>query len=97
MRHAVSARKTHGDDARRKRTEALVARHMRELFDRLPALAGFRLREDLMVDDLSVFGWSCDSSRGLEGIVLRSLVELAERNPEAVVLMRGRTFARSLH
>jgi hypothetical protein len=70
---------------------------MRELFDRLPALAGFRLREDLMVDDLSVFGWSCDSSRGLEGIVLRSLVELAERNPEAVVLMRGRTFARSLH
>jgi hypothetical protein len=97
MRHAVPARRIHGDDARRKRTEALVSRHMRELFDRLPGLAGFRLREDLMVDDLSVFGWSFASSGALEGIVMRSLVELAECNPEAVVLMRGRTFARSLH
>jgi hypothetical protein len=97
MRHAVPARRIHGDDAQRKRTEALVARHIRELFARLPGLAGFRLRDDLMVDDLSVFSWSVASSQGLEGIVLQSLVDLAERNPEAVVLMRGRTFARSLH
>ncbi len=74
-----------------------MARHIRELFARLPGLAGFRLRDDLMVDDLSVFSWSVASSQGLEGIVLQSLVDLAERNPEAVVLMRGRTFARSLH
>jgi hypothetical protein len=97
MRHAVSARRTPNDDAQRKRIEALVTRFMHELFNRLPALAGFRLGDDLMVADLSVFSWADAASAGLEGIVLRSLVELAERNPEAVVLMRGRTFARSLH
>jgi hypothetical protein len=96
MRHAVSARKVRNVDARRKRIEALVARHLRELFDRVPALAGFRLQDDLMVVDIALFSWA-DTSLSLNGIVMRSLVDLAERSPEAVVFMRGRTFARSLN
>jgi hypothetical protein len=96
MRHGVSARRIHGDDAQRKRTEALVTRHLHDLFERLPTLAGFRLRDDLMVDDLAVVSWP-GTGRYLDEIVMRSLVELAERHPEAVELMRGRTFARILH
>jgi hypothetical protein len=83
------------DDAQRKRIEALVARHLRKLFELVPALAG--LQDDFMVADLVVFSWADAMGLSLEGIVMRSLVELAERNPEAVELMRGRTFARSLH
>jgi hypothetical protein len=96
MRHAVSTR-IPNDDAQRKRIEALVARHLRKLFELVPALAGFRLQDDFMVADLVVFGWADAAGLRLEGIVMRSLVDLAERNPEAVALMRGRTFARSLH
>ena len=96
MRHGISARRIHGDDAQRKRAEALVTRHLHELFERLPTLAGFRLRDDLMVDDLTVLSWPGATGRYLDEIVMRSLVELAERHPEAVDLMRGRTFARSL-
>jgi hypothetical protein len=95
MRHEITAR-VQNDDAQRKFIEALVTRHMRELFDRLPALAGFRLRNDLMVDDLAVFSWADTASRPLDEIVMRSLVELAERNPQVIELMRDRTFARSL-
>jgi hypothetical protein len=95
MRHAITAQ-VQNDDAQRKFVEALVTRHMRDLFDRLPALAGFRLRNDLMVDDLAAFSWADTARQPLDEIVMRSLVELAERNPEAVELMRGRTFARSL-
>jgi hypothetical protein len=97
MRHAVSARQVGNDDAQRKRIEALVSRFMCELFDRLPALAGFRLSDDLMVADLSAFSWASAANLRLDEIVMQSLVVLAERNPEAVALMRGRTFARSLH
>ena len=75
----------------------LVTRHLRELFNRLPTLAGFRLRSDLMVADVSVVSWSNGTPiRRLHVIVMQALVELAECHPEAVELMRGRTFARSL-
>ena len=45
------------NEARRQRTEAIVARHMDELFQRLPMLSGFWLRPDLEVAELSVFTW----------------------------------------
>jgi hypothetical protein len=84
-------------EARRQHIEALVARHVRELFKRLPMLSGFWLRLDL-VAEVSVFSWpGCSAERGLYEEVIRSLVALAEELPEAVQLMRGRTFARALH
>jgi hypothetical protein len=98
MAHAVSARTFRDEDAQRRRMEALVTRHLRELFERLPMLAGFRLRSDLMVADVSVVNWPTRTSIGrLHVIVMKVLVELAECHPEAVELMRGRTFARKLH
>lgn len=78
--------------------EALVTRHMRELFNRLPTLAGFRLRSDFVVTDLA-----CNDSpgritiRSLYPRVMHAIVELAETHPEALQLMRGRRFARHPH
>ena len=85
-------------EARREHTEAIVARHLSELFQRLPMLAGFCLRPDLEVDELSVSTWpGYTAGRDLYEEVMESLVELADERPEAVPLMRGRTFARAVH
>ena len=85
-------------DARRQHTEAIVARHVDELFLRVPTLSGFWLRPDLEVAELSVFTWpGCTAGRDLYEEVLHSLVDLALERPDAVQLMRGRTFARAVH
>jgi hypothetical protein len=95
MTHAVSTE--FGDeDSQWQHRGALATRHLRDLFNRLPSLAGFRLRSDLMVADVSVVGRSdCLSIRRLQVTLTQAFVELMECNPEAVVLMRGRTFARA--
>ena len=84
-------------DARRQHIEAIVARHMRKLFQRLPMLAGFWLGSDFRVAELSVSTWpGYTASPDLYEEVMQSLVDLAEERPEAVQLMRGRTFARAV-
>ena len=84
-------------EARRQHTEAIVARHVDELFQRLPMLAGFWLQPDLEVAELTFSTCDYTDRRELCEEVMLSLVELAEERPEAVQLMRGRTFARALH
>ena len=82
----------------RQQTEAIVAQHVHQLFQRLPMLSGFWLRPDLKVAELSVFTWpGYAAGRDLCEEVMQSLFELAEELPEAVQLMRGRTFARAVH
>jgi hypothetical protein len=86
------------NEARRQQTEAIVARHVHELFQRLPMLSGFWLEPNLELAELSIFSWpGCNAGRDLGEEVMQSLVELAEERPEAVELMRGRTFARAVH
>jgi hypothetical protein len=61
-------------------------------------LSGFWLRPDLKVAELSVFTWpGYTAGRELYEEVMQSLVKFAEDCPEAVPLMRGRTFARAAH
>ena len=85
-------------EARRQQTEAIVARHMHELFKRLPMLSGFLLRPGLEVAELSVFTWpGYTAGRDLYEEVMQSLVEFAEEWPEAAQFMCGRTFARAVH
>ena len=85
-------------EASRQHTEAIVARHVHQLFQRLPMLSGFRLRPDLEVVELSVFTWpGYTVGQDLYEEVRQSLIELAEERPEAVQLMGGRTFARAVH
>src|SRR4029453_5473039 len=84
-------------EARRQHTEAIVARHVRQLFQRLPMLSGFWLRPDLKVAELSVFTWpGYTAGADLCEAVMQSLVQLAEERPEAVPLMRGPTFPRAV-
>jgi hypothetical protein len=86
------------NEARRHHTEAIVARHMDALFQRLPMLSGFWLRPDLALAELSVFSWpGYTAGTDVYEEVMQSLVDLAEERPEAVHLMRGRTFARAVH
>ena len=85
-------------EAHRQHTEAIVAQHVHQLFQRLPMLSGFWLRPDLKVAELSVFTWpGYTAGRDLYEEVMQSLVDLAEELPEAGQLMRGRTFARAVH
>jgi hypothetical protein len=85
-------------EARRQHTEAIVARHLSELFQRLPMLAGFCLRPDLEVAELSVSTWpGYSAGQDLYEEVMQSLADLADERPEAVQLMCGRTFARAVH
>ena len=77
-------------------TEAIITRHLRDLFKQLPALSGFRLRVDLAVSDVSMCGPAPrHATQGLYPLVMQSIVELAECHPEALQHMRQRTFARS--
>ncbi len=85
-------------EARRQHTEAIIAQHVHQLFQRLPMLSGFWLRPDLEVAELSVFTWpGYTAGRDLYEHVMQSLVDLAEERPDAVPLLRGRTFARAVH
>ena len=80
------------------RAEAIICRHVRDLFRLLPRLSGFRVGSDLNVADIfASTSPDCTSSRALYPVVMQAIVELAECHPEAVQLMRGRTFARSVH
>jgi hypothetical protein len=86
MAHALPARRLSDEDAQPRRIESRVARHLRELFTRLPMPVGFHLRHDLMVAGHSVSGGASGiTTQGLNEIAMQSLVE------------RGRTFARTLH
>ena len=78
--------------------EGLVARHVNELFTRLPMLCGFWLAPDLEVAEVSVFTWpGYTPGNELYEEVTQSLANLAEERPEALQLMRGRAFARAVH
>ena len=68
------------------------------LFKRLPILSGFWLGPDLKVAELSVFTWpGYTAGADLYDALMQSVVEFAEEHPEAVQLIRGRTFARAVH
>ena len=53
----MKASEQHLSEVCRRHNEAVVARHVHELFKRLPMLSGFWLRFDLKVTELSVFTW----------------------------------------
>ena len=71
-------------------TEAIVAQHVHQLFQRLPMLSGFWLRPDREMTDLSVVTSPGYTAGGdLYEEVMQSLADLAEQLPEAVQLIRN--------
>jgi hypothetical protein len=84
-------------EARRQYNETIVARHLQRLFRRLPMLSGFWLDPNLEVAEVVITSTDCTVVDALYGQVMESLLQLAAECPEAVQLMRGRTFARTVH
>jgi hypothetical protein len=85
-------------EERRQRSAAALEKHLADLFQRLPMLAGFTLREDLEVTDVAVHSWPGHvAGEELYKDLMVALTDLAEERPDAVELLRGRTFARALH
>jgi hypothetical protein len=85
-------------EERRERTEAIVEEHVDALFRRVPMLSGFSLRHDLELADVSVQTWpGYSAGPELYQELVQTLAELADERPDAVELLRGRTFARAFH
>jgi hypothetical protein len=85
-------------EERRKRAEAIVEEHVDALFRRVPMLSGFSLRHDLEFADVAVHTWpGYTAGADLYQDLVETLAELAEERPDAVELLRGRTFARIIH
>ena len=86
------------DRAGRERTEAFVAARMGALFEKLPPVCGFSVSQDLAVVDLVWHAWpGYTPSAQLYLDVAEAIGELLDERPSAAELLRGRTFARTLH
>jgi hypothetical protein len=86
------------EELRRQRSQAVVETHIAEIFQRMPMLAGFSLGHDLDVTDIAVSAWPGYTAGGeLYEDIRQALADLAEERPEAVEVLRSRTFARAFH
>jgi hypothetical protein len=78
--------------------EAALEKHIAELFRRAPMLAGFSIRHDLQLDDVTVHSWpGYTAGPELYEELLQTLADIGEERPATVKLLRGRTFARAFH
>jgi hypothetical protein len=98
MLDAMKASMNRLREERRSRAEAVVEEHVRALFRRIPMLCGFTLRADLEVADVAVYTWpGYTAGKDLYEDLMQALADLAEERPDAVEVLRGRTFARAFH
>jgi hypothetical protein len=83
---------------RRERSHAVVETHIAAIFQRMPMLSGFSLSHDLEVTDIDISTWpGCTAGQELYEDLMQALADLAEERPDAVEVLRGRTFARAFH
>lgn len=82
------------------RPETELASVVQALFRRWPSLVGFSVGElpvsGLIVSDIETDPWRAQSQE-LFGEIAGALREFVEEEPAARELLRGRTFARTLH
>jgi hypothetical protein len=79
-------------------TEAHVQALMQNIFRRWPTLVGFCVQDsgDLVIGELEMQPWNAQAQE-LVGEVAGALLDLVGDEPDALELLRGRTFARTLH
>ncbi|HYD55496.1 MAG TPA: hypothetical protein VEB41_01170 [Burkholderiales bacterium] len=88
--------------------DADLTAQIRSLFARCPSLDGFSVQakvlaegtteeEELFVTAISITGTGRDSYAPIFEDIATTLRDLLEERPEAHALLRGRTFARSVH
>jgi len=81
-----------------RRTRTDVAACAEALFGRWPELRGFTLRADAAGVEVTCFpALGREREDELFEDISGALAELVQARPEAAELMRGRTFARTLH
>ena len=80
------------------RTEARLEEVVRTLFRRWPGLVGFAVRDsgELVLTEMETQPWSVQPYDILDE-VSGALLDLVDDDPGALALLRGRTFARTLH
>jgi hypothetical protein len=76
--------------------DTLLQEMLEGLFRRRPELQGFAVRPDLPLPWHLTCHPQHDEQAALDEIA-QTLLELVEERPEAAALLRGRTFARTLH
>jgi hypothetical protein len=76
--------------------DMLLQEMLEALFRRRPDLQGFAVRPDRPLPWHLACHPQHDEQAALEEIA-QTLLELVEERPEAAALLRGRTFARSVH
>jgi hypothetical protein len=78
-----------------------VEQQLQLLFSRCPELSGFSVRgdaEELFISDVGIAPrLSAEQYGEIYQDIAATLAELVEERPEACELLRGRTFARTLH
>jgi hypothetical protein len=76
--------------------DTLLQEMLEGLFRRMPELRGFAVRPDRPLPWHLTCHPQHDEQAALDEIA-QTLLELVEERPEAAALLRGRTFARTLH
>jgi hypothetical protein len=85
-------------EARSRRAETAISQYIGGLFERLPMLCGFSVSEDLELAEIAVDTWpGLTVGKEFYDEFAAAFNALTEERPEAVELLRGRTFARTLH
>ena len=83
------------------KTARQLQQQLESLFARCPDLCGFAVREEaqeLFVSDIGISPrLSAEQYGEIYEDIAETLGELLEREPQAGELLRGRTFARTLH
>ena len=77
-----------------------VEERLQLLFSRCPELSGFSVRgeDELFVSDVGIAPrLSAEQYREIFEDIATTLSELLDERPEACELLRGRTFARTVH
>ena len=84
-------------DPQRLRLEADLAARVDVLFRRCPTLCGFLMQEGDLLDLTCHPLPNREQAEAVLGEVSQMLQELLDEQPEAAELLRGRTFARTVH
>lgn len=88
----------HPLDTRRRRAEGLLESRIGALFERLPPLCGFAVTQDLSLSEVAIASWpGYEAGRELDEEIMGTMAEIGVESPDALELLRGRTFARAFH
>ena len=86
------------EETRRRRFEADFAARLEVLFRTCPDLCGFSVQEDTALpDDVTCCVGDFGQAEAILNEVAQMLADVADEEPDAVELLKGRTFARAIH